>query len=149
MSLASLGVMPVLVAGCGEGGTAAHWRVASDDLDLELDAAKRRAYAEAELDGPDVRFRRFILDGLIQLPADMPAYTEMRVSADGHLWVKRFRPPWERLERWGVFAPDGVFLGDIELPENLRITEVGNDYVLAIATDTLDVERVNLHRIRR
>ena len=83
------------------------------------------------------------------MPPEMPAFVEMHAAPDGHLWVERFRFPGDTGRRWGVFAPDGAFLGNLELPPNFAVTEIGNDYVLGVVTDELGVERVQLHRLIR
>lgn len=109
------------------------------------------AYQEADLDedGEDDRRRVMLADGA--MPPQLPAYTDMLVSPSGHLWVKRFALPWETgaPERWGVFRPDGVFLGDIELPPRFRLTYVDDEAVVGVTWDDLDVERVRVYRILR
>jgi hypothetical protein len=84
-------------------------------------------------------------------PPELPGFTELRASPDGHLWAKRFVVPGltEALNRWGVFAPVGVFLGNVELPARFRVFDVGDDYLLGVIPDELDVERVHLYRIER
>jgi hypothetical protein len=124
------------------------WRARATGL--AIDDALLAAYAAADTSVVrDQRSRRWVLEGEVELPPELPGYTELRVSPDGHLWTKRFVPPWERVERWGVFAPDGVFLGDVEFPANLWVTDIGDEYVVGVAKDELDVERVQVHRIRR
>ena len=41
-----------------------------------------------------------------------------------------------------VFRPDGAYLGTVKLPHNLRITEIGADYILGIVLDEMDVQYV-------
>lgn len=85
--------------------------------------------------------------GIPQPPA-LPAYTELHVSPDGHVWVKRFQAPGEEGARWGVFAPDGAFLGHVETPPRFTVHQVGDDRVTGVATDELGVERVEVYRVR-
>lgn len=117
--------------------------------DLALDDAAVEAYRAADLPEEAARDRRRVEQAGFAMPPAAPAYTEMRATPDGHLWVKRFVAPGETMNRWGVFAPDGVFLGNLDLPEELVVTEIGDDYVLGVVTDELDVQRVQLYRLVR
>lgn len=117
--------------------------------DLALDPAVLDAYRAADLDEADARDRGLVESADFAMPPAIPAFTGLRVSPDGHLWAKRFVMPGTSAHRWGVFDPDGVFLGNLELPGNLAVTEIGDDYVLGVVTDELDVQRVQLHRLVR
>jgi len=81
------------------------------------------------------------------MPERFPAFTETRMARDGHVWLRRFVPPGGAGAPWSVFAADGAYLGDVEMPEGLRVTEIGGDYVLGVHRDDMDVERVRLYRI--
>ena len=48
-----------------------------------------------------------------------------------------------------VFRPDGVYLGTVKLPPDLRITEIGPDYVLGIVRDEMDVQYVWMYGLDR
>jgi hypothetical protein len=88
-----------------------------------------------------------------------PAFKRILVSPDGHLWVEEYptldeQSPesWDGgfslgLRPWSVFDPDGGWLGTVIMPDGLRVTEIGSDYVLGIWKDELDVSFVHLHRI--
>lgn len=119
------------------------------DGDLQLDDSFPQDYRRAEIRELDERERRFILEGEVEMPPALPAYTDLQAAPDGHLWAKRFIPPWEDTHRWGVFAPDGTFLGDLEFPPGLEVTEVGDHHIVGIATDELGVQTVRVHRIVR
>jgi hypothetical protein len=77
-------------------------------------------------------------------------------ARDGHLWVEAHATHDELLGgspgdvaagRWSVFTPEGRWLGTARTPAGLRVTEIGADYVLGVAVDSLDVESVRLHAI--
>lgn len=88
----------------------------------------------------------------------------------GYLWVRRGPSPaeddevmlrevttpdgemWEIRVASGlhdVFRPDGVYLGTVKLPDNLRITEIGPDYILGIVRDELEVQYVWMYGLDR
>ena len=50
---------------------------------------------------------------------------------------------------WSVFNADGRWLGEVVLPEDLEVYEIGEDYVLGKETDEFDVEYVRVYRIRK
>lgn len=48
-----------------------------------------------------------------------------------------------------VFRPDGIYLGTVKLPHDLRQVEIGPDYVLGVAKDELGVEHVRMYGLDR
>jgi len=88
-----------------------------------------------------------------------PAFKQVLLSPDGHLWVEEYPTQGEQLAetwergfplgrgKWSVFDPEGGWLGTVLMPEGLRVTEIGSDHVLGIWKDELDVSFVHLHRI--
>jgi len=50
---------------------------------------------------------------------------------------------------WTVFDPEGHVLGFVEMPEELQIYEIGEDYILGRAEDELGVESIQLWLLER
>jgi hypothetical protein len=48
-----------------------------------------------------------------------------------------------------VFSDEGVLLGTVAIPPDLSIMEIGQDYVLGVWRDPLDVEFVHLYSLQR
>ena len=118
--------------------------------DLSIDPSLLEAYHEADLSEREAANREWLERAGVPMPPELPGYTAMRATPDGQLWVKRFALPGVTSpNRWGVFSPDGVFMGNLELPVGLEVTEIGSDYILGVTADSLGVQRVELHRIRR
>jgi hypothetical protein len=84
----------------------------------------------------------------ITFPQTMPAYRRLLVDSEGYFWVEEYRRPDDEIPRWTVFEPDGQLLGTLTLPTDLRVFEIGADYVLGVWRDELDVEHVRLHELR-
>ncbi len=82
------------------------------------------------------------------------------VSGDGWKTLQRLsgdtlliRSGLSRITR-GPAAPwdgdtDGIYLGTVKLPHDLRQVEIGPDYVLGVATDELGIEQVRLFGLDR
>lgn len=78
---------------------------------------------------------------------NMPAYTKLLVDPAGRVWARRFPLPGQTGERWGVFEPDGRFLGHVTMPARFTTLEIGYDYVLGVARDDADVQFVHLYEL--
>lgn len=71
-------------------------------------------------------------------PATRPAYARMIEDALGNLWVAEWDERYQRRisaasTRWIVFDPDGRWLGRVATPEGLRLTQIGQDFLLGLA----------------
>jgi hypothetical protein len=89
----------------------------------------------------------------MEWPEARPAYNQLVVDPLGIVWLRhssvgdpRLGPlhPGDSPERWALFHPDHVYLGDLSLPPRHTLLETGEDYVLALGRDELDVESVVL-----
>lgn len=79
------------------------------------------------------------------VPSTMPAHAELVVDEGQRLWVRRYTPPWAPSHDWMVFDPDGLWLGDVSLPLDLRVFEIGDGYILGVSQDELSVEYLQLY----
>lgn len=79
----------------------------------------------------------------------LPAYAGLQVDAEGYLWVRNAQPPGEQPQTWSVFAPDGRWAAAAETPPRFRVTDIGRDWVLGVATDDLEVQHVQLYPLSR
>lgn len=80
-----------------------------------------------------------------------PAFESIRSDALDHLWVEEYQLPREEGSAtvWTVFDPDGQALGLVETPTDLRISEIGADYILGYTFDEFDVQYVQLWSLER
>ena len=81
------------------------------------------------------------------MPETMPAYGELRTDRTGRLWVQETLVPPDTIGRFTAFDRDGRMLGTITLPPSFRVLEFGDDYVLGVAKDELEVEQLRLYRL--
>jgi streptogramin lyase len=85
----------------------------------------------------------------VELPDTKPAHGELLVDATGNLWVAEYRRRREDQSIWRVFDPTGQYLGVVETPEGGRIFQIGDDYLLGMWRDDLDVEQVRLFTVEK
>ncbi len=119
------------------------------DTDLDVDAEFMATYRRASLTGMDSVLRAEIVAADDAMPERYPAFSELLVDDLGFVWVERFVLPWDDVRRWGVFAPDGAFLGHLELPLDFELTDVSADRVAGFATDEIGVQRVRVYGLVR
>jgi hypothetical protein len=89
--------------------------------------------------------------GAMERPADWPVFQDLLLDDRGHVWVRRFQAPGTLDEpgRWWVFTGEGRLLGQVSTPAALAVHAIVGDRIVGVATDSLGVERVRAHRIRR
>ena len=75
----------------------------------------------------------------VPFPDEVAVYERLVVDAAECLWVKQFPAPDDDHSSWFVFDPDGVWLGVVEMPTELRVLEIDMEYVLAVERDQFDV----------
>ncbi len=62
-----------------------------------------------------------------------------------YLWIRRIHPDTS----WDVFGPDGQWATTVTLPEGVVINDIGEDYVLGVWKDEMDVQYVRMYRLER
>jgi hypothetical protein len=111
------------------------------------------AYIETQVEnGPPVQWIRDGIRASFErvTPADsFPAIRSLQIDTEDHLWVESSRHAGDRQAMWTVFAPNGTLLGDVALPRELQIFEIGRDYIIGRDRDDLGVERVKMLRVTK
>lgn len=85
----------------------------------------------------------------VEGPPTMPAFSEIKVDADGNLWVRDYQLPGDVPPDWTVFRADGSMLGTVAMPDRLVVHQIGSDYVLGRWRDEEDVEYVRLYQLHK
>ncbi len=92
-------------------------------------------------------------DYISDLPAPevRPAYSDLKIDPSGFVWAAEYRGLLGSTEPtdWFVFSPRGDWLGTISTPPRFRVLEIGQDYVLGVQLDDLDVEHVQVLGLSR
>lgn len=115
-----------------------------------------RQQIEAELETPDG-------------PATLPAFAELIFDEAGNLWARRYdhfdaiaffndeqlpgttdvrvRDVPDTPRTWTVFDPTGALLGNVVTTPGFVVHEIGDDWMIGVWRDSLDVEHVRMYRI--
>lgn len=116
-----------------------------------LDAYRNELYEAYRNQGRDdweQRFNRVWESQRPNLPARFPAYDDL-IIADGLIWVRHFRPPGQAEQHWRGFDDDGTHVATVSLPGRMKVQDLGSDWVLAVLTDPLGIERLVVHQLER
>lgn len=125
-------------------------RVDMDRQPLGHDVADRhRAAALEEI--PESPFRPVQQRALqaTPYPSHLPYYGDVVVARpSGAYWIQvapEFDQAWDR---WLVFEHGGAYRGWYAIPRPLRITDVGDGFVVGVATDQVGVQFVEVYDLR-
>jgi hypothetical protein len=80
------------------------------------------------------------------LPKRMPAYAALKVDRAGNVWARPYQGGVSR-NCWHVYQAKPVVFAEACLPDRFEIFEVGEDWVLGVGRDSLDVESVAVYRL--
>ena len=94
----------------------------------------------------------------------LPALQSLHFDAAGNLWVEPYSLPGTDLPPFQVYSPEGAWLGTIAMPPGLSLEppsglqlgiglkagfEIGDDYILGVWRDELDVEYVRMYALEK
>ena len=78
----------------------------------------------------------------------LPATAAVLVDSWEDAWVQYYTQPWDQ-ERWAVFDASHRWLGDLEVPADSKLMDVWADRAVVVHQDSLGVETVEIHEIRK
>lgn len=79
----------------------------------------------------------------------LPAFESLLPDEDGYLWIEHPRVTRAAEGRWDVFDREGQWLTTVATPAGLQVRQIGRDFMLGTALDSLDVEHVHLYTLNR
>lgn len=83
---------------------------------------------------------------VMDIPEVKPFYGRVRVGSDGAVWLGS-ADDWLAGTTLRAFAPDGAYLGTVELPGQVTIHDSGPGWILGVARDDFDVETVVFYEV--
>jgi hypothetical protein len=119
--------------------------------DLTLGPGDLEAYIQSRVEGvpPDRQpGTRRELEAM-PAPATKPAYGEILSDEVGNLWVGEWTSYPLTPERWTVLDRSGRWLGEVVMPGRFFPFVIGEDWVLGVEWDDLDVEYVVLYPLSK
>jgi hypothetical protein len=113
-------------------------------LDFTLTPDDREDYVRGRLTGlsPEERPAERARVEALPFPETRPALGTLLPDRGGNLWVGDWVLFPETPKEWKVFDPAGRWLGVVEVPIRFFPYEIGEDWVLGVERDELDVEYV-------
>jgi len=109
--------------------------VGAEELETYIQSRLRAAPPERH---PEIRRS---LEGM-PIPERMPPYGALQADSRGNLWVGAWAMYPEIARSWDVFDTTGAWLGAVPLPPGFDPRDIGDDWVLGVERDELDVESV-------
>ena len=120
---------------------------------IRLTGADYGAFRDSVLEAVDTFARaqmRVLFETMPPWHETLPAYApHIRVDHELNLWVQESTRPGDPISRWSVYAPDGRLRGMLDLPPGLELLDIGEDYILGLRRDALDVEYVVQYELDR
>ena len=80
---------------------------------------------------------------------EFPPHGALSADRQDCLWVEDYQRPGTENRAWNIFDADGVLAGRVRLPERFNPLEIGDDYVLGVGWDDLNVEFVRMFALTR
>ncbi len=80
------------------------------------------------------------------LPKQMPAYSALRVDRAGNLWARPYLGVVSR-NCWHVYQAQAAMFAEACLPDRFEVFGLGEDWVLGVERDSLDVESVAVYHL--
>jgi hypothetical protein len=87
--------------------------------------------------------------GALPLAETFPPHGPLLADRLDCLWVEDFQRPGFENRAWNVFNETGVLTGRVTLPERFNPIEIGDDYVLGVGWDDMNVEFVKMFALTR
>jgi hypothetical protein len=105
-------------------------------------------YSEAVAD----RVRRRLEE--LRFAERKPAFSSVLEDSEGNVWVEEFRwfvsfevPPDPGPSVWSVFAPDGEWLAQVEVPARFLLQSVTSDQAYGFFVDEVGVKHVRVYEL--
>ena len=80
----------------------------------------------------------------VPVSSHLPAYEQILLDQVGNLWAAEYLV-LDETPVWQVLDPQGSWLGQVAMPPGGRISEIGEDYVLGVWRDEMDVETLRMY----
>jgi hypothetical protein len=77
-----------------------------------------------------------------------PFLDQVQIDSEGNLWLQHYAHIGDPPGPYYVFSPTGVWLGEVALPPRCAACyQIGEDFILGVWTDEMDVQYVRMYRL--
>jgi hypothetical protein len=127
--------------------------VTATEVERWLDGPRARA---AEASGPAAEVMRLLIEN-VPVRETPPAFQRLVMDTERSIWVEEpYRVP-DGSSRWIVLSADGIptarvefpLKGPLSQPPDLQILDIGEEHILGVRRDELEVESVVLYNLER
>jgi hypothetical protein len=80
-------------------------------------------------------------------PRELPFIESLMTDAPGNLWVRLYHLPADSIQEWWVYSAKGRLIGTMATTSRLRITEIGDSYILGVYRDEEDVQIIRKYAL--
>jgi hypothetical protein len=98
---------------------------------------------------PDGEARYRELWSQLEYPDWIPWFKRLLVDRTGHVWLGEYTGRGLDPSRWLVVDLEGRIVARVSTPERFWPMDIGEDYVLGVERDSLDLEWVRMYPLRR
>lgn len=109
------------------------------------------AWVERRLQDVDPADRAAVRQREADLPhgATVPVFNDIVLDPHGNIWIQDYDDRISPAGAWSIHDPEGRIIARIRLPAGLVVHDIGDDYILGVENDDLDIQHVRMYRLRR
>ncbi len=97
----------------------------------------------------DMRSGLRAMVGRLPIPEVWPGFERLLVDTEGWTWAQLYHYDPSRSNTWVVFDPEGRAQGTVETPPRLDVHFIGEDFILGVVRDELNVQFVREYALER
>jgi hypothetical protein len=94
-------------------------------------------------------FQRTMEAADAMMPKRLSPIDRILIDEANYVWVAHRPGPGASAQVWAIYRGDGTFLGEMNLPREIDVREIGREYVLGVGKDASSVEFIAMHELRR
>ena len=83
----------------------------------------------------------------VERPEAWPAWSQVRPSRDGEVWLSDYILQVEEPWRWRVFDASGTLVREVETPGGFRVHWIGDGLVAGVEEDEFEVEYLRVYEV--
>ena len=105
-------------------------RMPGQDRTIRSEDVDAQARKDAQRQPPELFNAYFEEYRSIEMTDRYPAYSELIVDSESHIWLRHHTRPLDSAQTWDVADPEGVLLGSLQFDSGVEIKQIGSDFIL-------------------